>query len=198
MLQSNEQVSATGTSLIALGSNLASRAGSPEEIVRLGLERLAAFPVKILKISRFFQTPCFPAGAGPDYINACAEIMCALPPLELLAALHEVEADFGREREQRWASRTLDIDLLAIGNLVHPNLETQEAWQALSVENQKLRAPDELILPHPRLQDRAFVLVPLADIAPDWTHPVLGVTVTELLEKVPEADRALVVPLGSG
>lgn len=198
MLQSNEQVSATGTSLIALGSNLASRAGSPEEIVRLGLERLAAFPVKILKISRFFKTPCFPAGAGPDYINACAEIMSALPPLELLAALHEVEADFGREREQRWASRTLDIDLLAIGNLVHPNLETQEAWQALSVENQKLRAPDELILPHPRLQDRAFVLVPLADIAPDWTHPVLGVTVTQLLEKVPEADRALVVPLGSG
>ncbi|MEL7211550.1 MAG: 2-amino-4-hydroxy-6-hydroxymethyldihydropteridine diphosphokinase [Pseudomonadota bacterium] len=198
MLQPYKQGSATGTALIALGSNLTSGFGSPAETVRLGLEKLSEVGLKVLKVSRFFATPCFPAGAGPDYVNACAEIRSDLAAVDLLAALHAVEAEFGRDRAQRWASRTLDIDLLALGGQVHPDLETQENWQALSLKNQQLRAPDQLILPHPRLQDRAFVLVPLADIAPDWTHPVLGATVIEMLNKLPDVDRAAVVPMENG
>ncbi len=198
MLQPHEQGSATGTALIALGSNLTSVFGSPEETLRLGLEKLSDAGLLVAQTSRFFETPCFPAGAGPDYVNACAELHTDLGARDLLAVLHGVEAEFGRDRAQRWASRTLDIDLLTLGSQVHPDRETQEGWQALSIENQQLRAPDQLILPHPRLQDRAFVLVPLADIAADWTHPVLGVTVMAMLDKLPEADRAAVVPMGDG
>ncbi|MEL6510289.1 MAG: 2-amino-4-hydroxy-6-hydroxymethyldihydropteridine diphosphokinase [Pseudomonadota bacterium] len=198
MLQPHEQASATEIALIALGSNLTSSFGSPENTLRQGLEKMADAGLSIHQVSRFFQTPCFPAGAGPDYVNACASVQWAGSARDLLALLHGVETLFGRDRAQRWASRTLDIDLLALGAQVHPDLDTQEAWQALSVENQQLRAPEELILPHPRLQDRAFVLVPLADIAADWTHPVLGVTVSQMLAQLLRADRAAVVPMGDG
>lgn len=197
MLQPHERDSANRIALIGLGSNLTSSFGTSEETIRLAIERLGEIGFKILKVSRFYRTPCFPAGAGPDYINACVQISVNQSEVEILASLHRLEADFGRDRVQRWASRTLDIDLLAVGEIIHPDVETQEEWQALSIANQKLRAPDELILPHPRLQDRAFVLVPLADIAPDWTHPVLGATVREMLERLPEADRAEVVPIRS-
>ena len=91
--------------------------------------------------------------------------------------------------------RTLDLDLIALGDLVLPDPATHAAWRALPPDLQKMRAPDALILPHPRVQDRAFVLVPLADVAPDWTHPVLGLTVTAMLAARPVAERTEVVPL---
>ena len=98
-------------------------------------------------------------------------------------------------REQRWGMRTLDIDLLALGDSVLPDAQTQDAWRDLAPETQARLAPDRLILPHPRLQDRAFVLVPLADVAPDWRHPRLGLTVRQMLEALPAADREAVKPL---
>lgn len=98
-------------------------------------------------------------------------------------------------RETRWAARTLDLDLIAQGDTVLPDLQTQADWIALSRADQMRMAPDKLILPHPRMQDRAFVLTPMAQIAPDWRHPVLGHTVAEMLAALPEAEHAGLEPI---
>ncbi|MEY8841611.1 2-amino-4-hydroxy-6-hydroxymethyldihydropteridine diphosphokinase [Cribrihabitans sp. XS_ASV171] len=181
--------------IVALGSNLPFDGNEPEITLRMALKSLSDKGVVIRALSRFFATPCFPAGAGPDYVNAAAVIETDRTPQELLASLHEVENRFGRARAQRWGMRTLDLDLLAYGKEVLPDAGTQAHWRDLSPEAQAREAPDELVLPHPRLQDRAFVLVPLADIARDWVHPVLNRSVAEMCAELPAEDRDAVRPI---
>ncbi|MGR3375091.1 2-amino-4-hydroxy-6-hydroxymethyldihydropteridine diphosphokinase [Salipiger abyssi] len=181
--------------MIALGANLPSAAGGPADTLRAALADLPRHGLALRDVSRFYATPCFPEGAGLDYVNACALLDGPDDPEKVLAALHAIEAEHGRARLQRWGSRSLDLDLLAMGDTVLPDATSQAEWRSLPLREQGRRSPERLILPHPRIQDRAFVLVPLCDIAPDWRHPLLGQSVRALCDALPEADRAAVRPL---
>lgn len=181
--------------LIALGANQPRPGLALSETLRAAIAELSGSCGEVVRQSRLFKTPCFPVGAGPDYVNAAVMLETELPPEALLALLHGIEAAYGRERVQRWGQRTLDLDLLALDDLVLPDAATQDAWRALPPEAQATQAPDRLILPHPRLQDRAFVLVPLADVAPGWRHPRLGLSVAEMRDRLEKADLEAVKPL---
>lgn len=181
--------------LVALGSNATSHAGNPLQTIISAILKIPNRSVQLLATSRLFQTPAVPAGAGPDFVNAAILCQTTLSPHDLLQHLHRIEQDFARNRTVRWDARTLDLDLLAYGDCVVPDSKTFLQWKNLDPAEQMRIAPDQLILPHPRLQDRAFVLVPLADLAPDWCHPVLGETVTDMLARLPAADRDAIRPI---
>ncbi|SIS56356.1 2-amino-4-hydroxy-6-hydroxymethyldihydropteridinediphosphokinase [Roseivivax lentus] len=183
--------------VIALGGNLPLGDHPPAETLLSALKKIGQTALQIRAISRFYATPCFPANAGPDYVNAAAllSLPAGMTPEAALAELHAVEAVFGRARAQRWGMRTLDLDLIALGDLVRPDAETQTRWRKLAPDAQRQEAPETLILPHPRLQDRGFVLVPMADIAPHWTHPLTGQSVREMRDALPPGARAEITPL---
>ncbi|WP_375261294.1 2-amino-4-hydroxy-6-hydroxymethyldihydropteridine diphosphokinase [Palleronia sp.] len=180
--------------LLALGANLPGPAGPPRAAVEAALERLAR-QVGPLKVSRLFETPAFPPGSGPPFVNGCASVRWDGEAEALLARLHDVEAALGRTRAGRWEPRAIDLDLIAVGPAVAPDPPTQDAWRGLPPDRQRVLRPDRLVLPHPRLQDRAFVLVPLLDIAPDWRHPRTGRSVREMVAALDSADREAVRPI---
>lgn len=181
--------------LVALGANLPWQGQGPEDTIGAALERLSEAGFSDLRRSRLFRTPCFPPGAGPDYVNAAASAFWPGSAESALQTLHRIEAEFGRERAQRWGMRTLDLDLIAFGADVVPDPATHDAWATLSPEDQRRLAPDRLIVPHPRLAERAFVLVPLADVAPDWQHPLGKGTIADMLAALDPASLREIRPL---
>ena len=98
----------------------------------------------------------------------------------------KIEEKFKRQRNSRWGARTLDLDLIATNGQVLPSNEVFQYWFDLSFSEQIAKTPSELILPHPRIQDRVFVLSPLLDIEPNWIHPILNKTVTQLYKELPK------------
>ena len=196
MSQVRDHILKESLTLIAVGSNATSPWGSAFETVVEALRRLEEAVGVTLIRSRLYQTPAFPAGAGPDFVNGAVAVRATMPAAGILAILHGIEHAAARTRAARWGQRTLDFDLIAQGDLVQPDRDTVQAWLALSLEDQQRNAPDQLILPHPRVQDRAFVLQPLSDVAPDWMHPILGLTVMQMLVGCTAEDRASVVPIG--
>lgn len=165
---------------VGLGSNL----GDREEHLRRAVELLGRREgVTVVSVSAVIENPPVggPPGQGP-YLNGVAALDTALPPRELLRACREIEDALGRTREVRWGPRTMDIDILLYGDRVvsEPDLE----------------------IPHPRMHEREFVLVPLAALAPEARHPALGRTVRELHEALSGArhespHRAATNPGGS-
>jgi 2-amino-4-hydroxy-6-hydroxymethyldihydropteridine diphosphokinase len=149
--------------VIALGSNLGSGDGGASPLARAeaALGRLPEAGFRVVGRSSWWRSAAWPDPAQPDYINGVAIVETSLPPREALAALHALEAAFGRERHERNAPRTLDLDLIAYGRAV--------------IEDE-----GGMMLPHPRAADRLFVMGPLAEIAPGWRHPVLARTAAEL------------------
>ncbi len=154
--------------LIALGANLPSPSGPPLDTLKRALGELERQGVEIRDLSHFYETPAWPDPADPAFVNAVAAVRTRLQPVELLMLLHGVETALGRMRSAPNAPRTVDLDLLDYdGQLV---------------------ARPELNLPHPRLAQRSFVLVPLRDVAPGWRHPETGASVEELLARLPDRD----------
>jgi 2-amino-4-hydroxy-6-hydroxymethyldihydropteridine diphosphokinase len=162
--------------LIALGANIASQAGNPAQTLAAALDALAQKDVSIELVSQFYRTPAWPDPADPPFVNAVCRAVTALPPAALLKCLHGIEAAFGRIRSRPNVPRSLDLDLLDYDGLIQDGPP---------------------VLPHPRLGGRAFVLVPLNDVAPDWRHPVSGRTAAELLAAIPLAERAAIRPIAS-
>lgn len=181
--------------LIALGGNLPSQLGDPTETMIAAVSDFCNHGMQVRAISRFFSTPCFPVGAGPDYVNAVVRVRTNLDAGEMLSALHVLEKNYSRMRDQRWGGRTLDLDLLSVDGRVHPSRQAFDEWHLLPLDEQMKRAPDHLILPHPRIQDRGFVLVPFCDVLPDWLHPVFQLTAAQLCAKLPGEHTADVSPL---
>jgi len=183
------------TALVALGANVTSPLGPPSKTLSWAIRALAEKGGLLRSVSRFFATPCFPAGAGPDYVNAACTLAWPGGAVALLDVLHGLERTAARERGIRWGQRTLDLDLIALEDAVLPDAASQTAWREMPADLQRLRSPQDLVLPHPRLQDRSFVLVPLADIAPGWRHPLLQRTIAELSAARPDEERAEIRPI---
>lgn len=157
--------------LIGLGGNLPSPAGEPRHTYLAALARLESAGIAVLGRSPWYESAPVPVPVSdqPWFINGVARLDTDLEPAALLEVLHQIEASFGRRRHTPNASRTLDLDLLAYNDVI--------------------REQDPPILPHPRLHERAFVLLPLKDVAPSWRHPVLGLTPAAMLEKLPAGQR---------
>jgi 2-amino-4-hydroxy-6-hydroxymethyldihydropteridine diphosphokinase len=156
---------------IGLGANL----GDPKRQLEEALARLTALEeVEVLKVSRFYLNPPLGPPDQPWYVNAVAQVKTRLEPEELMRALQQVEQDLGRVRGERWGPRVIDLDLLLYDGVI-------------------MSGPG-LVLPHPEMQHRAFVLVPLAEIAPQAWHPALEKTAAELLAELDEEARAQVQP----
>lgn len=159
------------------------------------MEMLSVRSGGALRKSRLWRTPAFPPGAGPAFVNAAAALDWNGEAQALLDLLHGIEAAFGRQRTARWEARIMDLDLLAIGDTVLPDRAEFLRWAELRPETAASVTPDRLILPHPRMAERGFVLAPLADIVPDWRHPVFGRTVAEMLADLPPEALRHVAPL---
>ncbi len=185
-----------GIALISLGGNVASPCHSIVDVLAQASDLIARSDgVRLLHRSRWYRTPAVPTGSGPEFVNGAMSVETDLEPATLLETLHRIEATLGRERSVRWAPRVCDLDLLALDDRILPDRETLARWMELDLGSAQTVVPPRLILPHPRMHERGFVLVPLAEIAPDWRHPAIGRSVAEMRDLVPRDEREAIRPL---
>jgi len=152
--------------ILGVGANLVPDGyGSVVEGLAAAIAMLGPAGVEPVAQSRWFETAPVPISDQPWFVNAVIVAQTRLTPLETLKCLHAIESRFGRTRTIRNEARVLDIDLLDYAGLLHDD--------------------DHLTLPHPRMHERAFVLLPLRDVAPDWQHPMTTVSLAELIDQLP-------------
>lgn len=157
--------------ILGIGANLSPDGyETPQQGCVAAVEQLARYKIKILDQSCWFETAPLPISDQPWFTNAVLLAETKLSAAKTLAALHRIENQFGRTRNQRNEARVLDIDLLDYGGMVSDI--------------------EDLTLPHPRMHERAFVLFPLCEVAPDWIHPVTRKSVTALIKSLP-ADQMI-------
>lgn len=146
---------------LSVGSNM----GDKEQHIQGAIEALKAHPlILVRRISDLIVTAPYGGVEQEDFLNGVIEIETLLPPLELLSVLHEIEDAEGRVRELRWGPRTLDLDIIFYDKLVYED--------------------DALVIPHQDMENRSFVLKPMSMLAPNYRHPILGKTVSQLLEQL--------------
>jgi 2-amino-4-hydroxy-6-hydroxymethyldihydropteridine diphosphokinase len=159
---------------LGLGANV----GDPARQLAEALQRLhAAEEVEVTRVSTFYRNPPLGPEDQPWYVNAAARVRTRLGPEELLRLLQQVETALGRVRAERWGPRRLDLDLLLY-------------------DGEVIFGPD-LVVPHPEMHRRAFVLAPLAEIAPQAWHPVLQKSAGDLLAELDPTDRAALSPIAA-
>lgn len=164
----------THRAFISLGSNLGNRLGN----LRGAIAAIREMPgLSITATSSVYETEPLGNRAQPKFINAVIEVGCELSPAELLSVLQRIEKHMGRERQGKWEPRVIDLDIIYFGD--------------------RVLASEDLIVPHPEAARRAFVLEPLAEIAPDFVDPVEGKPVRELLERLDRAGQAVARIAGS-
>ena len=149
---------------IALGSNLASQAGNSYITILTAMDALNAMADSVVESRSSLYRTAAVGPPQPDYFNACVVLSTLLSAPQLMQALLALEQQFGRERLERWGPRTLDLDLLLFDDLIVDHTLVQ--------------------VPHPRMAERAFVLMPLAEIAPQWNHPILQTSIADLVQHV--------------
>ena len=156
--------------IIAYGANLPSHLGSPQETYQALPKILTEAGIHVLRASSLYETAPVPASDQPNYMNAVMHIDTDLTPEALMSALMTVETSLGRVRHHVNEARGIDLDLIAYNDTVVTS--------------------DHVILPHPRMHQRRFVLDPLLEIAPDWVHPVSGKLVSELISSLTQQNIA--------
>jgi 2-amino-4-hydroxy-6-hydroxymethyldihydropteridine diphosphokinase len=150
--------------LIALGSNISGPWGSPEQSVQHAMQALNRDGLKLVGASRLLLTAPYGKPNQPPFVNAVARIETHLPPLALLQKLHAIERTAGRRRATRWGPRTLDLDIVDYHGLI--------------------RSSGKLILPHPGIPERIFVLKPIAELVEEWRHPANHLSAQEMLRRL--------------
>ncbi|MFY9640649.1 MAG: 2-amino-4-hydroxy-6-hydroxymethyldihydropteridine diphosphokinase [Rhodomicrobium sp.] len=164
--------------IIALGSNLTGKFGSPEHALPKAVNELAASGIRIVAISKIYITKAHAYKKQPDFYNAVVSVVTSLPVSALLQVLKRIEAQAGRQQSKRawypyfrWMPRPLDLDIVSYKGII------------LNWKGNRPMEHARVILPHPRAHERAFVLRPLADVAPHWHHPVFGSTPAQFLNR---------------
>ncbi len=172
--------------IIVLGSNLSSEFGSSSETLKKCVGELKSLQdIQSPLESKWYISSSFVDKKEPRYVNVGVRFSTNLKPKDLLNFTSDLEIKYGRKRQRRWAPRTCDIDILLCDQLILPSKSYFEKWLKLDFFEQKELSPNELILPHPRLQERTFFLKPLNDLQPDWTHPFLELRAKEMLDSLP-------------